>query len=1358
MSPAGAAPTGHPIRVVARRTGLSPDLIRAWERRYHVVEPERGEDNQRFYSDADIRRLSLLRRATEAGRKISRMSALDDAELARLVADDTEAAAAAPPVVAGEGSPEGRVERMLAAAASLDSPTLAFELERAAVDLGPADAVVRVVAPLLERLAAARAHGELRPMHEKLGRTAARAHLSEQLFRSYARGETGPVLLAASPEGQRDDLGALLPAVVAAADGWRVTVLGAGLSAEDMVAAARQTHARAVALGITEPPRDGRLELEIAHIRRHLDPNIAIVVAGPTEVPGTGFSDRGHRIEVVPPAALRGRFAELRAPAAATGSDVAKAGGRLPGFLVVSAVGRDRYGIGELETADGRLDLGDVGAMRSLAHRLNRVREVTRFPERGTSAGQIGAAGVLLAFWHGLLTGAGAHGGEDPRTDALAWLDARFGRESVNRALDAFVETFHRPGPPSSAGEPAPPSPSPSAEEVLEGLLLVWLANRNPAFAPLRDLFDDEALEARVGYRQLAADLEHFFAARTPIDAGQQRTAFDAMLEPLRTAPGRLDAQLEVALRIDVEVGGGLADRFRLALDVLREEHRPVFVGGGPPEIAAPPFAELAGSPARYSPERGWMASLVLGARHALVWLDQLSRAHGRPVDRLDQVPDDELARLSALGINGLWLVGVWQRSRASQAIKREAGNPEAGASAYSLEEYRIADSLGGEAALEDLRERALAHGIRLGCDVVANHMGLDSTWMIEHPERFLSVERSPFPSYTFTGSDLSPSGHVGIYIADQYRDGSDAPVVFQRVDRSTGETRYVYHGNDGTSLPWNDTAQLDYLRPDTREAMIQTILSVAKRFSIIRFDAAMTLARQHFHRLWYPSPGMGGAIPSRAGHGITREQLDRAMPREFWREVVERVLAEAPDTLLLAEAFWLMEGFFVRTVGMHRVYNSAFMHLMRDESNVQLRTILRDVLAFDPGILERWANFLTTPDERPAAEQFGKGDKYFGACTLLATLPGLPLLGHGQIEGLTEKYGMEYLRAYYSEGPDPQLVARHKREITPLLRGRARVAHASGFRLLDLERPNGIVDDNVLAWVTRSDGEATLVMMHNRATSTRGRLLHAAPVRDTASGRLISDDLLAALGLDPPPGSAVVATSANSDQELAVPADELRSKGWPVALGPYEYHVLTGFRVGTARAEPCRPCWAIDHHDTKTQRLGAEAPKTSRVRVGDEPRHPCDLALARRRATRLTGGGRLRHVSPFAPCVSRHAFAHRPPVASSQSAMRSAAAATSLSETSRSSRGRRDEAASRRKSSCSRTNASRSSYCPGLPETSSRRTRAAAKLSGEREHSTSRKPSASSRSSSQPKSTSRPRCWSCHARVERWKRSTIHE
>ena len=129
-------------------------------------------------------------------------------------------------------------------------------------------------------------------------------------------------------------------------------------------------------------------------------------------------------------------------------------------------------------------------------------------------------------------------------------------------------------------------------------------------------------------------------------------------------------------------------------------------------------------------------------------------------------------------------------------------------------------------------------------------------------------------------------------------------------------------------------------LEGDVREHVIQAILQVARQFPIIRFDAAMVLAKRHVQRLWFPLPGAGGSIPSRAENAMSQEEFDALMPHEFWREVVDRVAAEVPGTLLLAEAFWLLEGYFVRTLGMHRVYNSAFMNMLRDEENAKYRSL----------------------------------------------------------------------------------------------------------------------------------------------------------------------------------------------------------------------------------------------------------------------------------------------------------------------------------------------------------------------------------------------------------------------------------
>jgi hypothetical protein len=480
--------------------------------------------------------------------------------------------------------------------------------------------------------------------------------------------------------------------------------------------------------------------------------------------------------------------------------------------------------------------------------------------------------------------------------------------------------------------------------------------------------------------------------------------------------------------------------------------------------------------------------------------------------------------------------------------------------------DYQIAADLGGWEALQNLRWRAWQHGIRLSADMVPNHIGIDSRWVVEHPDWFLSIPYSPYPNYSFNSADLSNDSRVMIQIEDHYYDKTDAAVVFKRFDRWTGDTRYVYHGNDGTSMPWNDTAQLNYSKPEVREAIIQTILHVARNFPIIRFDAAMTLAKKHIQRLWFPEPGHGGTIPSRSEHGMTRVQFEESIPNEFWREVVDRVAVEVPDTLLLAEAFWMMEGYFVRTLGMHRVYNSAFMHMLRDEDNAKYRQVIKNTLEFDPQVLKRYVNFMNNPDEKTAAEQFGTTDKYFGVCTLMVTLPGLPMFGHGQIEGYREKYGMEYRHAKWDESVDKGLVRGHEWRIFPLTYRRSLFANVEDFRLYDFFTTthhnvgaSGVVNEDVFAYSNRIGNERGLVVYHNKYADTRGWIKNSAAFIDKSSGKLVQNTLSQALSL--PKESYAIFKDYVTGLEYIRSCGEMTDKGLYVELGGFQCHVFLDWR-----------------------------------------------------------------------------------------------------------------------------------------------------------------------------------------------------
>ena len=833
----------------------------------------------------------------------------------------------------------------------------------------------------------------------------------------------------------------------------------------------------------------------------------------------------------------------------------------------VSRKARQKYRFDEsLFSLNGNVVLANFSAARRFAERITIVRG------HPVPASDINAMGLIDEILHILVR---QYEKQNPGVMQRAL-------ETLSPEVDSSLLRFTEEFPPLSVyhGQVEPhiyleqeTAGRKNRVSTLEEMLILHITNLNPAVQPYKELFDETPLKQNSPYEQTVQTLKNFFNSQPPFDISispkNRETLIQVLLAPTLRSPTSLQGQLEYLLeRWKVILGEEFVTRILRSIDFVKEEMirrtGPGGFGGEAPLLTftGHEYTEYE----RFSQDKEWMPRLVLIAKNSYVWLDQLSKKYQRAISHLNQIPDEELDLLNQRGITGLWLIGLWERSLASQRMKQMMGNPDAVASAYSLMDYQIAGDLGGWEALQDLRWRAWQRGIRLSADMVPNHMGIDSNWVVEHPGWFLSLRYSPYPNYSFNGADLSNDSRVGIQIEDHYYDKTDAAVVFKRLDRWTGGTQYIYHGNDGTSMPWNDTAQLDFSQAEVREAVIQTILHVARNFPIIRFDAAMTLAKKHIQRLWFPEPGQGGAIPSRSEHGLTRAQFDAAIPNEFWREVVDRVAVEVPDTLLLAEAFWMMEGYFVRTLGMHRVYNSAFMHMLRDEDNAKYRQVMKNTLEFDPQVLKRYVNFMNNPDEKTAAEQFGTTDKYFGVCTMMATLPGLPMFGHGQIEGYREKYGMEYRYAKWQESIDEGLVRGHDWRIFPLTHRRYLFAEVDDFLLYNFFTPDGNVNEDVFAYSNcfrdprnGAVSERGLVVYHNKYADTRGWIKASAAYMNKASGNLVQRSLSDGLGL-PDSGYAIFKDYVTG-LEYIRPCQDLVEKGLFVLLVAYQCHVFLDWR-----------------------------------------------------------------------------------------------------------------------------------------------------------------------------------------------------
>lgn len=817
----------------------------------------------------------------------------------------------------------------------------------------------------------------------------------------------------------------------------------------------------------------------------------------------------------------------------------------------------------DLSDADAGWNLEDLlqdaapfKAVRLIAQRINEKRDLRNYPDDAVKAGQLNLLVLINEIFRFVVNDYQKQKNPFLFKNGIEWVTTNWTTDVTNQTIIRFIELF----PPYFVKARV------TSELAISEIVLLFLSNNNPAFLPFIDLFDDADLYKNTSYEVFICSFINFSKTQ-PVFGPYNQPIIDLLKSPIIASPNSLIGQLEyIRNNWEMLLPAVFMRRIFLAIDLITEEEKIRFAAPDSGVSLVPHFVghEYEIELENFSRDLDWMSNVVLMAKNIYVWLDQLSKKYNQKITKLDQIPDEELDILAKWGFTGLWFIGLWERSSASQKIKQICGNPEAIASAYSLYDYVIADDLGGNSAFENLKYRAWQRGIRLASDMVPNHTGIYSKWIIEHPEWFIQLDYSPFPSHNFTNHNLSDNNQVTLYIEDGYWTRSDAAVVFKRIDNYTGDVKYIYHGNDGTSMPWNDTAQLNFLLQEVREAVIQTILHVARMFPIIRFDAAMTLTKKHFQRLWFPTPGSGGDIPSRAGQGLSKNEFDKLFPKEFWREVVDRVALEVPDTLLLAEAFWLMEGYFVRTLGMHRVYNSAFMNMLKMEENANYRSVIKNVLEYDPQILKRFVNFMNNPDEQTAIAQFGKGDKYFGVAIMMVTMPGLPMFGHGQIQGFSEKYGMEYRKAYWNEDIDLDLVYRHEQEIFPLMRKRHLFSDVQNFALYDFYTSTGYVNEDVFAYSNRTGNEMAIILYNNRYSATNGCIHYSTPISIGITNderRLMQKTLAHALDIKIDDNIYYTFKDYKTGLEYIRHSKEIAEKGLYVELGAYQYHILLDFK-----------------------------------------------------------------------------------------------------------------------------------------------------------------------------------------------------
>jgi glycosidase len=338
------------------------------------------------------------------------------------------------------------------------------------------------------------------------------------------------------------------------------------------------------------------------------------------------------------------------------------------------------------------------------------------------------------------------------------------------------------------------------------------------------------------------------------------------------------------------------------------------------------------------------------------VWLSDLSEKSGTSID-LSSVPSADWDAIAKFGFDAVWLMGVWERSPAGIAIaNRNKGllddfrralpdfRPQDNVgSPYSVRRYLVDKPMGGPDGLAIARQELAKRGMNLILDFVPNHVAPDHHWVIEHLDYFVRG------------------------IAD---DARRDPASWIEVEGSVCAL-----GRDPYFPAWPDVLQLNAFQPGLRQAVIETISSIAGQCDGIRCDMAMLLLNAIFERTW-------------------SSRVDQRPATEYWADVISAIKKMHPDFLFIAEAYWDLE-WELQQQGFDFCYDKKLYDRLVHGNAGSIRLHLCADLAYQRKLLR----FIENHDEpRAAAALFPAKER--AAAVTMATLPGAKLFHEGQFEG----------------------------------------------------------------------------------------------------------------------------------------------------------------------------------------------------------------------------------------------------------------------------------------------------------------------------------------------------------------------
>jgi len=492
-----------------------------------------------------------------------------------------------------------------------------------------------------------------------------------------------------------------------------------------------------------------------------------------------------------------------------------------------------------------------------------------------------------------------------------------------------------------------------------------------------------------------------------------------------------------------------------------------------------------------------WKQYPTLYEINTWVWLADLSQKYQKIIN-LASVPSAEWDAIAAYGFDAVWFMGVWERSPAGIAIANQNNgllqdflralpdfrSEDNVGSPYCVRRYVIDQNLGGTEGLAIARRELSKRGLNLVLDFVPNHVAPDHPWIAEHSEYFIRG----------TAEDVR-----------------NDPASFMEVCGSVCAC-----GRDPYFPAWPDVLQLNAFEPGLRQAVIETISSIAQQCDGIRCDMAMLFLNAIFERTW------GGRVGSRPA-------------TEYWVDVIAAIKKRYPGFLFIAEAYWDLE-WELQEQGFDFCYDKKLYDRMEHTNAESIRLHLCADLAYQGRLLR----FIENHDEPRAATTFAPPKQRVFALTT-ATLPGIKLFHEGQFEGRKVRVPV-FLGRRPDEPVDRDLVGFYAKLLEAINRpvfrdGQWRLCERTGW-------PDNASFQNLVAWSWLKEDERYLIVVNLSEYLSQARV--RVPWGDTGGATWNLIDVL-------------------SDTIYERDEDELLSSCLYVELKPWNYHFFRCLRTSRA-------------------------------------------------------------------------------------------------------------------------------------------------------------------------------------------------